>query len=144
MISEEAIYLKQRDNFISFMKEHNLNPNSWAKKAGISEATIRHFISGRNRSITISNLEKLAHSVNVSAHEIISDANNSSLIINRNLFVKSFCEIEQILRDNYNDLPAHHLANIILSWYELSVINKDSRATKPLQEIMKNLVSNIK
>lgn len=143
MVVEEVIYQNQKENFLNFMKSNNLNPNSWAKKAGISEATIRHFISGRNKSITTASLEKLANSVNVSSHEIISSnkINSHSLIVNRELFIQSFCEIEQIIKNNYNHLPAHHLANIILSWYELSTINKDSKSIKPIQEIMKTLVA---
>ena len=47
------------------MHEHKLNAYSWAKKAGVAEATIRHYLSEKNKSITMVNLEKLANSMKV-------------------------------------------------------------------------------
>lgn len=42
------------------MDVRKLNANKWAKLSGISEGTIRNFLSGRSETLTISTLDKLA------------------------------------------------------------------------------------
>ncbi len=62
---------RQRDAILKFMRKNNLNSNSWSRMAGIAESTIRHFLSGRNQSITTLNLELLAKSINATPHELM-------------------------------------------------------------------------
>lgn len=78
MLSIEEIKDYQRKCFINFMQENNLKSHTWAKKAGISEATIRHYLSGRNSSMTAVNLELLAQSIKVKINNIIDNCHNST------------------------------------------------------------------
>ena len=71
MLSVEEIKSYQRSCLVNFMKKNKLNSGLWSKKAGISEGTIRHYLSGRNSSITIANLGLLAQSVNVKISDLI-------------------------------------------------------------------------
>ena len=73
MLSIAEIKNYQRECFIRFMKENGLKSSTWSKKAGISEATIRHYLSGRNSSMTAVNLELLAQSTNASISSIIDN-----------------------------------------------------------------------
>lgn len=73
MLSIEEIKDYQRSCFINFMKKNGLKCHTWAKKAGISEATIRHYLSGRNASMTAVNLELLAQSLKVNISNIIDN-----------------------------------------------------------------------
>lgn len=135
----EEIIQKQRDSFKQFMQKNNLNANAWAKKAGITEATIRHYLSGRNQSLTSVNLERLAKAIGVRATDIISseiekdpDIKNfkpkSIIEIERNLFIHAFEEFERLGLDNKNSNPKER-ANAILSWYQMAqenLFDKDS------------------
>lgn len=55
----------------SFIDDENLTVNGWAKKAGISEGGLRDFLSGRNKSLSIETLEKLAAAVGLKHNEIL-------------------------------------------------------------------------
>jgi hypothetical protein len=73
MLSSEEIVNYQRNCFMNFMKANNLKSSTWAKKAGIAEATIRHYLSGRNLSMTLLNLGLLAQSEKVEICDLITD-----------------------------------------------------------------------
>lgn len=45
------------------MQEHNFSAYSWTKNAGVAETTIRHYLSEKNKSITMVNLKNLANSI---------------------------------------------------------------------------------
>ena len=121
----------QRQSLKNFMQKHKLNANAWAKKAGIAEATIRHYLSGRNHSLTSVNLELLANAAGVNSADIISveaekDKDHNlktfkpklTLEIQRDLFIHAFEEFERLSLDN-KDASAKERANAILSWYQL-------------------------
>ena len=76
MNKDIEIIEKQRQSLKEFMLKHKLNAFSWAKKAGISEATIRHYLSGRNSSLTSVNIEKLASAVGAKTQDLISNSSS--------------------------------------------------------------------
>jgi DNA-binding Xre family transcriptional regulator len=142
----DNIYTQQKQSLIKFMAEKGLNPNSWAKLAGISEATIRHFISGRSKSITSANLAKLAMAANADVVDIIGEVANKEIAydIDRELFIKSYCEIADFINNNFKNIPPQVCANIILSWYEISKLkNRDSQAI-PFQDLVQKLTASAK
>jgi hypothetical protein len=71
----EDIAEKQRQQLRDFMQRHNLKSYPWAKKAGISEGTIRNFLSGKSSSLTSSVIAKLAEAAGVSSVAIFADEN---------------------------------------------------------------------
>lgn len=73
MLSTEQIKKNQRICFIKFMKKNGLKSNTWAKKAGVAEATIRHYLSGRNSSMTSLSLQLLAQSIKVNIANLIDN-----------------------------------------------------------------------
>lgn len=56
-----------------FMKENDLKPKPWAEQSGVSEGTLRAFLSGENDSITYKTLRRLADSANVPVSELIGE-----------------------------------------------------------------------
>jgi transcriptional regulator with XRE-family HTH domain len=147
---EKDILERQRENFKSFMKENKLNANSWAKKAGIAEATIRHYLSGRNKSITALNIEKLAEAINVDSEVLLNSSNkkikdNDIIKIQKDLFVQTFQEVHNFLNDSNIEInPVMH-ANILLSWYEVAQMQEedkiDSSSIEPFKELIKKIIS---
>lgn len=72
---KDADATKQREILVSVMKRENLNVNSWCKKAGISEGTLRHFLSGANGSMGADKWELLAKSIGKTASELMGGDN---------------------------------------------------------------------
>ncbi len=136
----EDIYNKQKQNFLNFMKDHNLNANSWAKKAGISEATIRHFLSGRNKSITLANLEKLARAAGVSPSTIIKE-DSRNLILDKDQFIEAYCNVHQFINISGKKLDLLAQAKVILAWYELSILNKNNNTLDNFLKLITNIVA---
>lgn len=56
----------------SYMASERLSVNGWAKRAGISEGGFRNFLSGRNKSLSVETLEKLAAAVGLKHNEILA------------------------------------------------------------------------
>lgn len=147
---EKEILERQRDNFKNFMEEHNLNANSWAKKAGIAEATIRHYLSGRNKSITALNIEKLAKAINVDSDILLNSANknqknNELLQISKDLFIQTFQEVSNFLNDSNIKIDPIMHANILLSWYEVAQMQKEqkiaSNSIEPFKDFIKKIIA---
>ncbi len=140
---------RQRDNFKKFMEEHKLTANSWAKKAGIAEATIRHYLSGRNKSITAINIEKLAAAIDVESELLLNNGSQSKkdkdiLQVKKTLFIEIFSDLSKVLKDaNLNLDPEMH-ANLLLSWYELAQIhqnqNLDPNSLEPFKELIQKMI----
>jgi transcriptional regulator with XRE-family HTH domain len=57
-----------------FMERRGLKPSPWSKASGIRESTLRDYMSGRNNTMTIDTLEKLANAAKVTIAEIIGEA----------------------------------------------------------------------
>ncbi len=129
----------QRQSFRNFMLKNKLNAFSWAKKAGISEATIRHYLSGRNNSLTSVSIERLAKSVGASAQDLIgnidlvdSDTQKdiNSCEVNRDLFVQVFIDFENFIIKNNIKVNSKVKANILLAWYQLTeLMQKNGKKT---------------
>ena len=141
----------QRENFKQFMQQHKLKPSSWAKKAGIAEATIRHYLSGRNRSITIVNLEKLARVVGAKPENLLhsskqSGENNNSLEIQKDLFVQTFADANKFIKSLNLELEPEAHANILLTWYELAQIHQENKlnpnSSEPFKELLQKIITN--
>lgn len=49
-----------RENMKEFMKQRGLKMKPWAEKAGITEGTLRNYLNGNTRSLTVEVLAKLA------------------------------------------------------------------------------------
>lgn len=79
MLSKEEIINKHRASLLDFMRSNNLNPNLWGRKSGVPESTIRHYLNGRQQSITALNLELLARSVGATIDDLISQPTKSDL-----------------------------------------------------------------
>lgn len=137
---------KQRANFKIFMHEHNLNAYSWAKKAGVAEATIRHYLSGKNKSLTMVNLEKLANSMQVEVDYLLNrkekkQDNSEFVSIKKDIFIRIFNEVDNFCKkSNLNPSPSLH-ANIILAWYELANMYKEKYDEEELFSLYNNVVN---
>jgi transcriptional regulator with XRE-family HTH domain len=138
----------QRRSFKHFMLKNKLNAFSWAKKAGISEATIRHYLSGRNNSLTSVNIERLAKSVGASAQDLIgninvdySDSQNeiNSFEVNRELFTQVFIDFEDFIIKNDIKVSSKVRANILLSWYQLTELMQKTGETSSSPELFQEL-----
>ncbi len=79
MLNRSEIINLQRENLRKFMKLNNLNANSWTKKAGISEGTIRNYLSGRSASISTLSLELLAQAIGVNSCRLLWNNYSDSL-----------------------------------------------------------------
>lgn len=62
-----------RRHLRAFMKKHGLNANRWAKRAGLSEGTIRNFLKGNSSSLRSVTLEKLASAAGVTVGELLGE-----------------------------------------------------------------------
>ncbi len=145
-MKDSDILEKQRNNFKKFMTEHKLNAYSWAKKAGVAEATIRHYLSGRNKSITAINLEKLARSIDVDSDILLngtSKPNFNIVQIQKELFIHTFEDVSNFLKEiKFNPTPSEY-ANILLAWYELAHIHKDADINSKEFSLLKNSIQKI-
>jgi transcriptional regulator with XRE-family HTH domain len=148
MTIDSQILERQRENFKNFMQENKLSANSWAKKAGIAEATIRHYLSGRNKSITAINIEKLADAINVSSDLLLNGEeklDDNILLVEKDLFIKIFDNLNSFIIKNKLKLEPKMHANILLSWYELAQMRKkkglNTYASEPFEELVRRLVA---
>jgi phage repressor protein C with HTH and peptisase S24 domain len=57
----------------AFMDDRGLNQTAWAKKAGLSESTVRNFLNGDSDSMTIVNYAKLAAAAESSVAELVGE-----------------------------------------------------------------------
>jgi DNA-binding Xre family transcriptional regulator len=139
----------QRQSFRAFMHKHKLNAFAWAKKAGISEATIRHYLSGRNKSLTSVNIERLAKSVGAKPQDLIGNSettiNNSMqqsdnyFEVHRELFIQVFLDLEDFITQNNININPAARANILLAWYQLTELLQKTGETKASPEIFQEL-----
>lgn len=60
-----------RSTLKAYMASKGLSVNGWATQAGISEGGFRNFLSGRNKSLSIETLEKLAAAVELTHMELM-------------------------------------------------------------------------
>ncbi len=143
MVIDKDIIEKQRAALKDFMQQQKLNAFSWAKKAGVTEATIRHYLSGRSQSLTSLVLEKLAISVGVSVSDLISEnksiSNNKpeDNLFNRELMARSFIDVEEFIEKSNLQLSTAEKANIVIAWYDLAkMLKQDEVDFAPEQSLM--------
>ncbi len=109
-------------------------------------------MSGRNKSITAINLEKLADAAGVSSEILLN--NNAperkqelnSITVQKDLFVQTFSDVEAFITEaKLNLTPAMH-ANVLLAWYELAQIhqeqNLNSKSRSTFKALVKILIAN--
>ena len=110
-------YIKgHREYLIRFMKKHGLNPNSWAKKADISESTLRAYLLGRSNSIGLEILYKMANGISVSVSSLIESAENS---LDEVHFDKAVIEIDDIIAQKNLEMSSAEKAKLYLAWYKI-------------------------
>jgi len=113
-----------REYLLKFMQNRNLNANSWAKMADISEGTLRAYITGRSHNISLEILHKLAKAVSVSVLDLIE---NSANAINEENFYKAVAEIDKLLEAKGSYSSSLYRAKLYLSWYSvLNAVDKQS------------------
>ncbi len=154
MNKDMEIIEKQRQSFKEFMQKHKLNAFAWAKKAGISEATIRHYLSGRNNSLTSVNLERLAKAVGARSEDLVGQIDSPRILeplsidnfefsnlveIKRDLFVQVFIDLDEFMLSNRINISAKAKANILLSWYQLAQILQRGGDAEISPELFKDL-----
>lgn len=134
MDKDIIIINKQREHFKSFMQQHKLKAFPWAKKAGVSESTIRNYLKGLNQSLTSLVLEKLASCINFSISDLICKNNNNQDIdssikninsLDRNLLIESYLKTEELIAQSEPTLSPLKKAHILLAWYDVAKILKD-------------------
>lgn len=72
-ILKADIATKHRTALLSIIEKEDISVNKWCKDAGISEGTLRNFLSGVNNSMGIDKIELLAASINKTVAELIGD-----------------------------------------------------------------------
>jgi transcriptional regulator with XRE-family HTH domain len=152
MTANSTIIDKQRQAFKSFMAIHKLNAFAWAKKAGISEATVRHYLNGRNQSITIVNLEKLAKAAGVNTEELlrmdnieISKEDDNIVKVNKDLFIQTFTDLNNFIIESDIKLDPQTHAHALLAWYELAQMlqknNSEPLSLEPFKELLQQVIA---
>lgn len=151
-MEEAEIIEKQRKALKDFMHNKNLNANAWAKKAGIAEATIRHYLSGRNNSLTLLNIEKLAIAAGVGLNELINynsiDSSNQSATENPNLieiepslFIEVCQIVEKYIIDNkISNIDVRIKTEVSLAWYQLIVLFNAREKTNDYINVLADLI----
>lgn len=127
---------KQRQNFKLFMKQNKLTAYSWAKAAGITEGTIRSYLSGRSSSLNYNTLDKLSNAIGATTKEIIDPDFSSQNIIGSNylkkdLFLNCMEKIDNLIIKNNFTISADNKRKLYLAWYELKFeLNSDKKDDK--------------
>lgn len=78
--------MELRDRLQALMDERGLSARALSLQAGLADTTVRKFITGYTRSITIENLEKIAEVLDVSLRHLMfgePDADNVTSIWDR-------------------------------------------------------------
>ena len=125
MNKDLEIIEKQRQSFKEFMQKHKLNAFAWAKKAGITEGTIRSYLAERSSSLTYKTLSKLAEAVGVTPKEIIDpDVNYEEIIDNsqyldRSLLVRCMEKIDTIIEVKKLTVSSADRRKLYMAWYDL-------------------------
>jgi phage repressor protein C with HTH and peptisase S24 domain len=57
----------------NFIKSQKLKPTPWAKAAGVRESTLRDYLSGRNTTMTLETLDRLAAAAEATVAEMIGE-----------------------------------------------------------------------
>jgi len=149
----------QRQAFERFIKDHKLKLLPWAKKAGVSEATIRNYLKGRNQSLTAVTLTKLANAVGVEPdvligikEEVSSEIDHDAIYIKKDLFIKAFIDMEEFLTRSNIILNSVTKINAVFTWYELiQMLEKNSTTMEddgyddeddlPLYNLVHNIIN---
>lgn len=64
---------RQRAAIKAVMSKHDLKVTPWCRSAGISEGTLRNFLSGENDALGSTNIERLAITAGISIAEIFGE-----------------------------------------------------------------------
>lgn len=62
---------RRRDALRAFIAERNLTVNGWAKAASIPESTLRAFLNGTTKAMTLRTYERLARAAGVEVDELL-------------------------------------------------------------------------
>jgi len=122
---------KQRKNFKLFMQRKELTAYSWAKKAGVTEGTIRSYLAERSSSLTYKTLHKLASAVDATPKEIIDpDINYEELLDNsqyldRDLLIRCMEKVDFIIEEKNLDIIPGNRRKLYLAWYDLKYETKN-------------------
>ena len=151
MITDKKITDRQRQAFKEFMQQNKLKASSWAKKAGIAEATIRNYLCGRNQSLTSVNLEKLADAAGVKVQDLINNKfvsndyleDSGGRYINKALLIQSFMDVEECIAQSELKLSAKERANILIAWYELAQMIQSEESTSSSNTNIKDFIKNV-
>lgn len=148
-MSEKQIIEKQREIFKKFMQVNELNANAWAKKSGVTESTIRHYLNGRTQSLTSLVLEKLASSIGANIGDLISNQvdhdveTQEFLSFDRALLLKTLKDAEEYIANSKIILSPEQKAKIFMAWYDLSKLVKAEKREQPADEMIGKILSKI-
>lgn len=149
-MENKNIIEKQREIFKGFMQRHRLNANAWAKKSGVTEATIRHYLNGRTQSLTGLVLEKLAGSAGASVADLIVEnqylhdqETKEFLSFDRELMLQTLINVEAYVRSADIKLSVEEKANVFMAWYDLAKLLKLEKKENPHQELINTLMQKI-
>ncbi|MEK6733657.1 MAG: helix-turn-helix transcriptional regulator [Pseudomonadota bacterium] len=145
---DQDIIIRQREKFRNFMEKNGLTPYSWGKKAGVAEATIRHYLSGRNKSITAVNIEKLAIAAGVESDSLLSGDRSGNQVdmsnVDYNLFIQSFKDIAEYIKDHNIKLDSVTHAKVVLAWYQLAKMpDQENQFNVNSPDLISNLLNKI-
>lgn len=148
-MEEKYIIEKQREAFKKFMQINGLNANAWAKKSGVTEATIRHYINGRTQSLTSLVLEKLASSVGANVTELIYNGaihdveTKEFLSFDRGLLLKTLIDVELYIVNSKISISPEEKAKIFMAWYDLSKLLKTEKLEPSSSEAIRDIIHKI-
>ncbi len=69
----DSIAVRHRAAIKSIMAKHKLKMSPWCTKAGISESTLRNFLSGASESMGANNLELLSKAAGITIGELLGE-----------------------------------------------------------------------
>ena len=131
---------KQRKNFKLFMKRKDLTAYAWAKKAGITEGTIRSYLSGRSSSLTYKTLQKLADAVDSSPKEIVDpdidyeELLDNSQYLERQLLESVMEKIDSIIDKKNLKILSKDRRKLYFAWYDLKAETRNLKDNEKQDE----------
>ena len=120
------------------MQENNLSVNSWSKIAGISEGTLRAYLSGRTNSISIKTLAKLAEAIQITVDELLLiETKPIRSYLDEEVFENSVLEVDNLIIQKKLKFDSKKKAKLYLLWYELKSQNIAKDELLRLIELLK-------
>jgi transcriptional regulator with XRE-family HTH domain len=142
-MNDTEIIEMQRQALRNFMQRNNLSASSWAKKAGVTEATIRHYLSGLNKSLTMLTLYKLAQAAQVTPQELMSFSSikERKFHLHNPLFIQTFIDLNEFVKSSNLDVDSTTHAYMLIAWYELAQLMASKKAAESTERTAYELLA---